>query len=623
MQKRGLTLFVLSLMLSASTLAAIMPDDRRIDWDPGVRGGIPERTTICATLNPGDNIQSAIDSCPTDQVVLLNPGTYTISSTVKLKSGVTLRGSGIDSTILKGASGLSEAIITLSASSSDGSAVSLTGTPTKGDTTITTSSAHGWSVGDYILIDQLEDKSGSPVITNDGSGGACTWCGLENGNRPVSQWTQVTAAPTSTSATINPPLYWSYETSLDARALEMRSVITYAGIEDLTIDNSVSKAPDPVQMLMAVNSWFLRVKMICAPRHMLKIRGGLWNTIRGCYLEAAHPISGSDQLYGFYMIMMGSAFQIEDNILDGLFVPIAYEGGQSGHVIAYNYFVNSIYKNNDDTPCGICLHGAHPVMDLFEGNYLDEAKYSADFYWGSSSHQTIFRNMIIPGMTAVNSKVTITLEENTGHGSIIGNRLGVAGINNYILNDPYSGQTGIYFFENGVEEMFLHGNWDSYNNGVIWEPGYDQDFPDSLYLDSRPSWWCTSLDWPSVGYDVSTASNNIPAKIRYEGGQCDTGPVTQPCGNNIRESTETCDGTDLAGQTCITQGFSGGTLACNSQCTGFITTGCSTVTCSQADSDADSTVSTAELNSHIAKWKRGEIDLNELMIGISEWKNGC
>jgi hypothetical protein len=47
------------------------------------------------------------------------------------------------------------------------------------------------------------------------------------------------------------------------------------------------------------------------------------------------------------------------------------------------------------------------------------------------------------------------------------------------------------------------------------------------------------------------------------------------CGDNVREGSEVCDGTDLGGQTCQTVGsFSGGTLACNGSCTGWDTAGC-------------------------------------------------
>ncbi|MFA4820114.1 MAG: PGF-pre-PGF domain-containing protein [Candidatus Aenigmatarchaeota archaeon] len=38
--------------------------------------------------------------------------------------------------------------------------------------------------------------------------------------------------------------------------------------------------------------------------------------------------------------------------------------------------------------------------------------------------------------------------------------------------------------------------------------------------------------------------------------------VTSFCGNNTREGSEGCDGTDLAGQTCVSKGYASGTLKC-------------------------------------------------------------
>ena len=47
------------------------------------------------------------------------------------------------------------------------------------------------------------------------------------------------------------------------------------------------------------------------------------------------------------------------------------------------------------------------------------------------------------------------------------------------------------------------------------------------------------------------------------------------CGNGSREPTEVCDATDLAGQTCVSQGYAfGGELACNNQCNAFDESGC-------------------------------------------------
>ncbi len=46
------------------------------------------------------------------------------------------------------------------------------------------------------------------------------------------------------------------------------------------------------------------------------------------------------------------------------------------------------------------------------------------------------------------------------------------------------------------------------------------------------------------------------------------------CGNNTIDPGESCDGTDLGGETCSSQGCTGGTLACDGDCQGFDTSGC-------------------------------------------------
>jgi len=38
------------------------------------------------------------------------------------------------------------------------------------------------------------------------------------------------------------------------------------------------------------------------------------------------------------------------------------------------------------------------------------------------------------------------------------------------------------------------------------------------------------------------------------------------CGNNAREGSEECDGSDMAGQTCVSRGYAGGTLRCATNC---------------------------------------------------------
>jgi uncharacterized repeat protein (TIGR02543 family) len=82
----------------------------------------------------------------------------------------------------------------------------------------------------------------------------------------------------------------------------------------------------------------------------------------------------------------------------------------------------------------------------------------------------------------------------------------------------------------------------------------------------------------SVGINMSEAgtSQSPYLDITYTSASAPP-PPTQTCGNNTREGTEVCDGTDLNSQTCQSQGsFTGGTLTCNSGCTGYVTTQCTT-----------------------------------------------
>src|SRR5213083_839054 len=84
----------------------ILATSRRAEWSQvGIPGGIPNRTTVCATLSPGatyTQINSAIAAC-NNGVVFLNPGTYNLAGGILFnnKSNVTLRGSGPDRTFLK------------------------------------------------------------------------------------------------------------------------------------------------------------------------------------------------------------------------------------------------------------------------------------------------------------------------------------------------------------------------------------------------------------------------------------------------------------------------------------------------------------------------------------------
>lgn len=55
--------------------------------------------------------------------------------------------------------------------------------------------------------------------------------------------------------------------------------------------------------------------------------------------------------------------------------------------------------------------------------------------------------------------------------------------------------------------------------------------------------------------------------------------IAVECGNSIAQGSEICDGTDLRGQTCQTQGFDGGELVCAANCGYVNITGCYQIRC--------------------------------------------
>lgn len=192
-----------------------IPADRNFPWSlaglmtkGGPSGaGIPNRTTIFTTLSPlgggADDtsaIQTALNSCPAGQVVLLNSGTFTLASPQNpliVSSSITLRGSGAGTTILaKGAtvtpttspaqprtgvlitgtsvftpiiqSGLDNAPIILvgpgrfagvdnhdSGSSAPGSTTNLVEDGAQGSYTVTVANGAIFTVGRFVLIDEL------------------------------------------------------------------------------------------------------------------------------------------------------------------------------------------------------------------------------------------------------------------------------------------------------------------------------------------------------------------------------------------------------------------------------------------------------------------------------------
>lgn len=537
-------LLALAGFTQAAHAAYTIPANRAITWtgNVGVKGDIPARSTVYTTLKPsgGDDaaaIKSAIANCPAGQVVQLSAGTFKVSSPIMVKSNVTLRGNGMGSTIIKGMTGMSgNTVAGIGARPSVGGGIALTGGLSKGSTTITTATAHGWTPGTMILIDQLNNGSDDPPVTNVGNNGSCTWCGRASGTRSLGQTAKVIAVPSPTTATLEIPLYWSYDASLSPQAVKLGGMTTMAGIEKLTVDNSLSgssaqKSSGTLVLLGTSNCWVKDTEVIGAYEAILLVNYGSYrNTIRGNKLHEGFPTTAGDgtasfatsRAYGINAQMYSSANLFENNQIYHLSTGLITAGPFSGNVFAYNY-ITSLYLNAlNFNPYAISFHGSHAFMNLIEGNYID-SRVASDFVWGTKSHNTFFRNKIALAPNRTGGAWDVDLQYQSRYYNVIGNVLGRSTESLYTLEALNAATSAIYRLGyngdgdnsasgndiNVGNTVVRHGNWDTYSNAVTWNRTDDQVLPQSLYLSAKPVWW-GGLQWPCIGPDVSPKYPSAP-----------------------------------------------------------------------------------------------------------------
>ncbi|MGA7350914.1 MAG: glycosyl hydrolase family 28-related protein, partial [Acidobacteriaceae bacterium] len=228
-------LFVFSLYSHAQSWSSILSATQAINWSNSGVGGIPARTTNCASLTSSatvSQINSALASCPSGETVALAAGTYTISGTIQIPSNVTLRGAGANQTILSAKGGGGGYVVALGSGGPGYNPVNITAGATNGSTSLTLSNAAGITTSSYLAIAETNNPS---FVSSTGSEGQCTWCDgiwTNSGSLARGQIVQVTGVSGST-VTISPGLYGAYTQSPVAVPFNMSA--SYAGVENLQV----------------------------------------------------------------------------------------------------------------------------------------------------------------------------------------------------------------------------------------------------------------------------------------------------------------------------------------------------------------------------------------------------
>jgi len=213
---------VLPFVLASTVLAQIIPDSRAVVWqgNVGVTGGIPARTVLrnCVTEDgaraSGSNTASQINECisntPAGGVAYLPAGNYLVTSPIYLQSNKTLRGAGLNSTIIRCNANLNGIIIAYGGytdCTGGAGAISIVSGYTKGSSQITLASASSISAGDFMYLSELNDST-IPVKPDGGNGIWRGGCYGSGGSRDRTQIVKVTGKNGNT-LTVSPPLYFT------------------------------------------------------------------------------------------------------------------------------------------------------------------------------------------------------------------------------------------------------------------------------------------------------------------------------------------------------------------------------------------------------------------------------
>jgi len=561
-------LFFVSLILcfplysNAQAWSGIIASSRAIDWtQAGIPGGIPNRTTTCATINAStygngssdatSGIQSALNSCPANQVVVLSAGTFLINSYLRIPSNVVLRGAGADQTILnlKGTQGGAAIQFGPGSPTPNGnSPISITGGATQGSTSVTLSSGSGISAGMLMVISQNDTS----YMTEAGDNGACTWCtggvGGDSG-----QTVEVTSVSGNT-VSFRPALYMDYSPNSPV-AFPFSAGCQNAGLEDLQLYANNTGYGENILMSSVKYSWVSGVESNFADGDHMWISWSMGNDVLNNFFHdgfSHSPGSHDDDLDLNYK---SSANLVSNNIFYRQHVSVMLEWGTSGNVVSYNYTTGNYHSPQLSWMISdFDFHGAHPMYNLFEGNVGDH--FQPDSTWGSSSNSTLFRNWFTGSRQYVppadtrgplqfsnaqwedSNNMAYSIDYLSEYNNFVGNISSSAHLDSLgvVTSDFYTGTptsvgtgcwrigyqagNGSYENNNAFSTAFMHGNYGCVSKTFQWAAGVTQTLPASFYLSSQPSWW-GSAPWPAIGPDVTGGSGEgghaypIPAQACF------------------------------------------------------------------------------------------------------------
>lgn len=446
-------LFFFLALAGAAFAADVVPSANLIDWSySGVPGGIPARTTVSASLTSSAssaNIQSALDACPSNQVVSLGAGSYTLSTWLQCRvDGVTLRGEtnqyGVPTTILNfnsgsGGFGLIDFMKTGYPENNWASRVNATNISsgyTKGSTQVTLAGAlANLVVGEMVCFDLLSDDD--TIWDNGTEGGNSMGRPGTSPARTFKQYVKVTAI-NGAVIDFTPPLSGSnWVAGLDPECWRFINgkddVVFLSGLENVIVNRVANgDGTHNIHFGPTYGCWAKNVWTTNCNDSGIRFAYSLRPEIRDCVVSTFDDNgSAAYGIWGFH----ASSPRLENNIIVNSPCAIGLITVDS-EVIAFNAATNFPYSVSTWLPeCMMIGHGGHCYAGLIEGNWIPSLW--VDWIHGNSSRNVYVRNRFTGWESGkTDSTRPVNFEAQADNHVLAGNILGYSGYHTAYVNNP-------------------------------------------------------------------------------------------------------------------------------------------------------------------------------------------
>lgn len=459
-----------------------MTPERIPHWHPGIPGGIPEvpvRADVTKFGARGDGraddtaaVQKAIDEIDAPGAVFLPEGTYLLTTTLRLRSGVVLRGAGRDRTHLRIECAKPESVGIDLAGRQSGEAVPLGADVEAGTIALVVEQPHELRANQYVAL--VCDNDPQRLYTRP------EW-NTDWGRDAVGQVLRIEAAR-GEMVTFDRPIRLSYCKDFNPRLLPLE-MIEHAGVEDLHLRRSDDSGCYVIHMFAAAECWVSRCHSEWCKRAHVFIDRSRGVVVRDSVMHHAYGYGGGLEGYGVVTGRWATDCLVENNVFDHLRHAMMTKEGANGNVFGYNASYRCVHH------CDISQHGHYSYMNLFEGNVTQCLVY-ADYWGPTGPFSTSFRNRVENAGLDVSS-VAITVRDQSHQANVVGNTLLRSGIE--VAEDS--------------RDAWIEGNlfltaMPSGRGALTPESEAPAGkLPASFYLDGPPRFWGES-PWPGIGADV-------------------------------------------------------------------------------------------------------------------------